>query len=241
MALITTYDQVFQIVTDLIGNATKTISLPNNNPPVNNSTPPTNAVSSTIQSAVTSVNLKDFEVVNEGNGPGCPPLKGKLKGEIITSKIKNAYGGFAKGNKQFINRLEIAYDNFLTKIKTLDKPLVGDSYRSFSTQKSAYDTWVNGGKKGPTKASPCKGYHVAGQAIDLNQGGKYTTTSGKTISFLTDITSHGILYKALYDAGLRRVSNEWWHWSIGETNHVINKKFEAHTGSPGDVNNYTQY
>jgi hypothetical protein len=44
MALIITYDRVFQIITDLIGNATETSTLPDNNPP-------TNAVSSAVSSA----------------------------------------------------------------------------------------------------------------------------------------------------------------------------------------------
>ena len=35
MALIITYDRVFQIITDLIGNATETSTLPDNNPPTN--------------------------------------------------------------------------------------------------------------------------------------------------------------------------------------------------------------
>ena len=50
-----------------------------------------------------------------------------------------------------------------------------------------------------------------------------------------DITSHGKIYKALYDVGLRRVSNEWWHWGLGEVDHEINKKFG------GDIDNYIRY
>lgn len=193
-----------------------------------------------------SLQLQPLVFIKAGNGKECPPLsneenKGKLEGGIITSKIKNAYGGFVKGNIQYISRLEIAYDNFLSNIKTLSTALVGDSYRSFDVQKTAYEAFIANGKKGPNKASPCKGYHVAGQAIDLNQGGSYIGINGKKISFVDDIRSHGLLYKTLYDAGLRRVGNEWWHWSIGETDFEINKKFIAYPGSPADFDNYTIY
>jgi len=184
-----------------------------------------------------------------GNGPGCPDLPGKLAGAMVTSKINNAYGGFVKGNEHYIAKLESAYDNFLTKIRSITiikngmngRALIGDSLRSFAFQKQAYEAWVAGGKKGPVKANPCSGYHVAGQAVDLDQGGSYTNLQGVKVKIKDDILSHGLLYKSLYDAGLRRVSNEWWHWSIGETDHKINTKFRAEDGSPADYPNATQY
>jgi hypothetical protein len=195
------------------------------------------------------------ESSGEGNGPGCPPLPGKLKGTIISSKVvANAYGGYAKGNDTFIGKLDVAFNDFISKIGSIDiynkkysNVLVGDSWRSFDFQKKAYDDFVAGGRVGANKASPCSGYHVAGQAVDLNQGGSYKTKEGNKVTFLKDITTHGILYKALYDAGLRRVSNEWWHWSLGEASHVINKAFAAtkdKTGkvtSPADDPNFTKY
>jgi hypothetical protein len=195
------------------------------------------------------------ESSGEGNGPGCPALPGKLKGTVVSSKVVgNAYGGYAKGLDVFIAKLDIAFNDFTSKIGSIDiynkkysNVLVGDSWRSFTTQKKAYDDFVAGGKVGPNKASPCSGYHVAGQAVDLNQGGSYTTKEGKKVTFLKDITTHGILYKALYDAGLRRIGNEWWHWSLGEATHVINKAFAAtkdKTGkvtSPADDPNFTKY
>jgi hypothetical protein len=190
-------------------------------------------------------------VTNSGlnNGPGCPDLPGKLTGAMITSKINNAYGSFVKGNEQYIAKLESAYDNFLTKIRSITiikngmngRALIGDSLRSFAFQKQEYDKWVAGGKRGPVLANPCSGYHVAGQAVDLDQGGSYTTLTGVKVKIKDDILSHGILYKSLYDAGLRRVSNEWWHWSIGEANHPINFKFQAEDGSPADYPGATQY
>mgnify|MGYP003148116988 CR=1 FL=1 len=42
--------------------------------------------------------------------------------------------------------------------------------RSYATQKSMYDAWVAGGKKGDPIANPAEGgFHVMGQAIDLSQ------------------------------------------------------------------------
>ena len=72
--------------------------------------------------------------------------------------------------------------------------------------------WVkNGITFPPTKvpdriANPCNGYHVIGQAVDLEQ----------TEEQKNDILNQGSRYRALYDAGLRRISSEWWHWSLGE-------------------------
>jgi len=236
---------LFTSTTNIIGQASTFNPLntptPESAPRKDTDDPPT--VDPPVSSSLT---LQPLIFVKTGNGKGCPPLsneenRGKLEGGIITSKIKNAYGGFVKGNTQYISRLEIAYDNFLSKIKTLNTAFIGDSYRSFDVQKAAYDKWVASGKSGPSKASPCRGYHVAGQAVDLNQGGTYIDVNGKKINFVNDIKSHGLLYKTLYDAGLRRIDNEWWHWSIGENDFEINKQFTAYPSSPADSDNYTRY
>ena len=152
---------------------------------------------------------------------------------IVTSKIQNAYStvrrpNYVKGKKEFLDKLEKAYDVLLKQGIKLD---IGDSARDYAFQRQAYlenEAAKAAGKKVANKAHPCQGYHVLGQAIDLNQ----------TTSQLKDITSHGKIYKALYDAGLRRIGNEWWHWSIGEATHTINQQFTDHGG---DIKNYNRY
>jgi len=160
----------------------------------------------------------------------CAAIKGDLKESIVTSKIQNAYStvrspNYVKGKQSFIAKLEKAYDTLLKQGIKLN---IGDSLRSYDVQKSAYITNEAARQSNPSlpyKAHPCQGYHVRGQALDLNQ----------TAVQKADIQSHGKIYKALYDAGLRRINNEWWHWSVGETDHDINKKF------PGDISNYNRY
>jgi len=92
-------------------------------------------------------------------------------------------------------------------------------------QKSAYEQylrnvelqkqgkpWVKNGITYPATqvpdnvAHPCQGYHVLGQAVDLVQSENQKN----------DIASKGPIYQALYATGLRRIPNEWWHWSLGE-------------------------
>ena len=160
----------------------------------------------------------------------CAAVKGDLKESIVTSKIQNAYStvrspSYVKGKQSFIAKLEKAYDALVKQGITLN---IGDSLRSYNTQKEAYKTNEAARQSNPKlayKAHPCQGYHVRGQALDLNQ----------IATQKADIQSHGKIYKALYDAGLRRISNEWWHWGVGETDHEINKKF------PGDIANYNRY
>lgn len=174
----------------------------------------------------------------------CTPVAGELKESVVISTIKDAYGGYVKGKFSFISKLETAYKNLKSQGITLE---IGDGYRSFSTQKAARDnyeknlalykqgkSWTKNGvtypgsKKPDNIAKPCDGYHVRGQAIDLAQ----SSVQKK------DIQSHGKRYKALYDAGLRRIGNEWWHWSLGEASHDINKKFTDHGG---DSSTFTKY
>lgn len=160
----------------------------------------------------------------------CAAVKGDLKESIVTSKIQNAYStvkrpNYVKGKQSFIAKLEKAYDVLIKQGITLN---IGDSLRSYDFQSSAYKQNEAARKSKPSlpyKAHPCVGYHVRGQVIDLNQ----------TATQKTDIQSHGKIYKALYDAGLRRINNEWWHWGVGETDHEINKKFS------GDKSNYNKY
>jgi hypothetical protein len=161
----------------------------------------------------------------------CKALKGELNEKIVKSKIKNVYGGFVEGKESFITKLEKAYDNLLKQGITLS---IGDSLRSYEFQRSAYiknEADKKAGKKVPNKAHPCNGYHVRGQAFDLAQ----------SLAQKEDIITHGKIYKALYDVGLRRIPNEWWHWSLGEFDHEINKKFSGNSTSPADKDNYTRY
>ena len=175
----------------------------------------------------------------------CTPVAGELNESVVKSTIvKNAYGGYIQGKISFIAKVEKAYNALKAQGIALE---IGDSYRSFATQKSAREkyeknlelykqgkSWEKNGvtypssKKPDNIAKPCDGYHVRGQAIDLAQ-----TSTQKS-----DIQSHGKRYKALYDAGLRRIGNEWWHWSAGEATHDINKKFSDHGG---DSANFTKY
>jgi hypothetical protein len=162
---------------------------------------------------------------------------GILNEKIVTSKIsKNAYGGYIKGKESFVAKVDTAYTTLLQQGITLS---IGDSYRSFDFQKSSYENylkniqlwkqgkpWYKNGKTYPASqkpdniADPCKGYHVVGQAIDIEQ-----TSIAKI-----DIQAHGPVYQALYNAGLRRIGNEWWHWSIGETDHERDRVFTDHGG-----------
>ena len=176
----------------------------------------------------------------------CKALPGEIKGDIVESKkIRNVYGGKVKGKKEFLDKLEKAYDVLFNQGIRLD---IGDSARTFAFQRQAYienEAAKAAGKRVPNKAHPCLGYHARGQAIDLAQTNKdnmYPPIGNvKSKDQLKDITSHGKIYKALYDAGLRRIGNEWWHWSIGETNHTINQRFEAYPRSPADKKNINIY
>lgn len=197
----------------------------------------------------------------------CPNVKNVLNEPIVRStKVKNAYGSFIQGKKSFIAKLEKAFTSLEAEGYVFgpgqdgkSNGPVGDSYRSFETQRAGHlnilearknweagKPWTKNGitypasKKPPWVAHPCKGYHVQGQAIDLNQGAYYTKGGDKT-TFKDDITSHGPLYAALYDAGVRRISNEWWHWSVGEASHEKNQMFKANGVSPADKKNFKKY
>lgn len=171
---------------------------------------------------------------------GCKTKHNNILNEkIVTSKIsRNAYGGFVKGKESFVAKVDTAYQALQQQGITLS---IGDSYRSFDFQKEAYYNylknvqlwkqglpWYKNGKTYPASqkpdniADPCKGYHVVGQAIDIEQ-----TSIAKI-----DIQAHGPLYQALYNAGLRRISNEWCHWSVGETDHERDKVFSGDTFRP---------
>ena len=183
-----------------------------------------------------TVEIKE-EITNASSLDGCSKVDGELDENIVTSTIvKDAYGGYIKGKASFISKVETAYNDLIKQGITLS---IGDTYRSFDFQKASYDnylnnielwkqgkSWTKNGKtypasKKPDKiADPCKGYHVRGQAMDIEQSSAQKK----------DIQSHGPIYQALYNAGLRRISNEWWHWSLGESDHASNKKFTDHGG-----------
>lgn len=172
----------------------------------------------------------------------CPALRNTLNEPIITSAIvPNVYGApynkkasqpqYISGKKSFIEKVEKAYKVLQAQGITLE---IGDTTRSFSFQRERHITRqaeIAAGKGLPYIAHPCAGYHVRGQAMDIRQ----------SLAQQQDITSHGKIYKALYDVGLRRVSNEWWHWGLGEVDHEINKKFGPVRGSVGDIDNYIRY
>lgn len=179
----------------------------------------------------------------------CTPVTGELKENFVKSTIvKNEYGGYIQGKSSFIAKVEKAYNVLKAQGITLK---IGDSTRSFSFQKSAYEnylknvelqkagkSWTKNGKTYPASkkpdniANPCSGYHVRGQAIDLAQSAEQ----------MKDIRSHGKIYKALYDVGLRRVPNEWWHWSLGEATHGLNEAAgKAKWPNSLEYSNFTKY
>jgi len=173
---------------------------------------------------------------NAGSLEQCPPLPNVLPGAIVKSSwVPDAYGHKIQGKAEFVRAVENAY----LALKSLGISLsIGDTYRSFEFQKKARESylvalenykagksWVKNGKTYPASkkpanvAEPCSGYHVRGQAMDIEQS-----------SFnRKDIRNHGPIYQALYNAGLRRISGEWWHWSIGETEHPRDKRFSDDT------------
>ena len=159
---------------------------------------------------------------------GQPAPRGILDEPIITSTIvPNAYGGFIKGKESFIRKVEAAYQSLQTQGIEIS---IGDSYRSYETQKKAYmEKGQPGQEKAGDIAHPCKGYHTHGQAIDIAQ-----TNTQKS-----DLLSHGPIYQALYDAGLRRIGNEFWHWSVGETTHTRDKIFAANTSGTSPADTFT--
>lgn len=170
-----------------------------------------------------------------------PPASSILKEPIIEGKSKNAYGSKIKGKSSFINALENAIETLrkqnidLTFYVEKNQDLgygIGDTLRPFAVQAKKYKEQTAGTYTGPNVAHPCSGFHVIGQAVDFAQ----------TAKLRRDILNHGPIYKALYDAGLRRVPNEYWHWSIGETIHDINTYFSVpHKNSPADNEDFIKY
>lgn len=212
------------------------LGVPKNNKPAIDTDKDIPKVEAPAEVKKNTVEIKE-EVTNASSLDGCSKVDGELDEDIVTSTIvKNAYGGYIKGKASFISKVETAYTSLQKQGITLS---IGDTYRSFEFQKSAYDNylnnielwkqgkpWTKNGKtypasKKPDKiADPCKGYHVRGQAMDIEQSAAQKK----------DIQSHGPIYQALYNAGLRRISNEWWHWSLGESDHTADKKFTDHGG-----------
>ena len=151
---------------------------------------------------------------------------------IVTSTIVPTYKGnyTVKGKQSFIAKLETAQRAlFAQGHPGFD---IGDHLRSYESQRKAYMTKGQPGQKKwdpRTKRSkvahPCAGYHTEGQAVDINQ------------KFMDDILAHGPIYQALYNAGVRRINREYWHWSVGEaSNHPRDKVFSRGVkGSPADT------
>jgi D-alanyl-D-alanine dipeptidase len=167
-----------------------------------------------------------------------PPSTSILNEPIIEGKSINAYGGKIKGKKSFIDALEKAIEDLkkqnidLTLYKDDKEYGIGDTLRPFTVQANKYKDQLTGKYKGANVAHPCQGYHVIGQAVDFAQ----------TTKFRNDILNHGPIYKALYDAGLRRIPNEYWHWGLGETTHDINTYFRVpYKNSPADFEDFTRY
>jgi len=173
-------------------------------------------------------NVSGFFSTNKSvNSPdtisGCKRVRGELDEQLVSSTtLLDINNRPVKGKVSFISALENA--DKLIKAQGL-KLEIADSYRTYETQRTAYEEylknvelqkqgreWIkNGQRNSPSVvpdriAEPCSGYHVRGQAIDLAQTQKQKD----------DILSEGPIYKAMYAQGLRRISNEWWHWSIGE-------------------------
>tara|TARA_R110000782_G_scaffold110211_1_gene199456 strand:+ start:25503 stop:26735 length:1233 start_codon:yes stop_codon:yes gene_type:complete len=160
----------------------------------------------------------------DATATGFKVKKNILDEPIVTSEIvPNAYGGFIKGKTSFVKRVEVAFLDLKSQGITLS---IGDSLRSYETQRSAY---MNKGQPGQPKfdtltnrsrvAHPCAGYHTEGQAMDIEQ----------TIAQRTDILAHGPIYQALYNAGLRRINREFWHWSLGEAHGHSNTGAGGHS------------
>jgi hypothetical protein len=163
--------------------------------------------------------------VSVENCPDMANKRGLLNEPIISSGVSlNAYGGFVSGKESFIRKVDVAYQELKAQGISLS---IGDSYRSFQTQRKAYLTKGQPGQsKAKLVAHPCNGYHVVGQAIDIEQSSAQKA----------DILAHGPIYQALYSAGLRRIRNEWWHWSLGESDHPRDKVFAyANRRSPADT------
>ena len=156
------------------------------------------------------------------------PPQGILNEPIVRSEIvPNAYGGYIRGKESFVRKVETAYLSMQTQGIDL---IIGDTYRPYQVQKDAYMTK---GQPGQSKAGdiahPCKGYHTQGQAIDIAQNSAQKA----------DILAHGPIYQALYAAGLRRISNEYWHWSVGETDHGRNKVFARNRSGTSPADTFT--
>jgi hypothetical protein len=159
---------------------------------------------------------------------GMAPPQGILNEPIVRSEIvPNAYGGYIRGKESFVRKVETAYLSMQTQGIDL---IIGDTYRPYQVQKDAYMTK---GQPGQSKAGdiahPCKGYHTQGQALDIAQNSAQKA----------DILAHGPIYQALYAAGLRRISNEYWHWSVGETDHGRDKVFARNRSGTSPADTFT--
>jgi hypothetical protein len=237
-----TYAQIKSHVDTLLTKYTATPWFTSATPASSAPTPIINAVKSAVNTVV-NVLSGGSPPVPTGNFSstslvqGCPSVKNELNEPIVDSKI--VYSVYCnrkgvcipiRGKVTFIAKVEAAQAELTPQGITLK---IGDSTRTLAFQTQAQKTylknlalynagqsWIKNGKphrgKPAFTAAPCEGYHVRGQAMDIDQGGTYKL-NGKTITYREDIESKkGIIYNALTRQGLKRVPGEWYHWSYGE-------------------------
>lgn len=172
------------------------------------------------------------ETPAEGTSWGEPKYQVLDPADVYTSTVvKDAYG-YMKGRKDFVQRVESASEVLNKQGITLK---IVDSYRSYQNQKDAYEKYLENKKNKLDPANvmpPGTSFHEKGLAIDLAMN---------IPSQKEDILNHGPIYKALYDAGLRRIPNEWWHWSYGEKDLGINTQYAGNEKSPADNPNFIRY
>lgn len=111
----------------------------------------------------------------------------------VDTWIKNVYGSTVKLSPTVWAMFTEAYNALAAKWIELK---VWDSYRSYETQKKAYESWK------AWVVSPDKSFHCKGQAFDVVQDGSMYTDE---------------VVQALLDAGFTRPNaKEPRHWSYGE-------------------------
>lgn len=126
----------------------------------------------------------------------------------VDTGIKNVYGSNVKLTPTVWGMLNEAYNKLLAQWIELK---IWDSYRSYATQKQAYESWK------AWVVSPDKSFHCLWQAFDVVQDGSMYTDE---------------VVQALLDAGFTRPNaKEPRHWSYGEWS-------DAFWGKPRNTNAY---
>lgn len=120
----------------------------------------------------------------------------KLNEQAEDTWIPNVYWNTVKLAPTVWWMLNQAYQQALAQWVEIK---IADSYRSYESQKQAYDSWKE------WVVSPDKSYHVIWQAFDLSQDSKDWMKNNKAVE------------QALLDAWFTRPNaKEWWHWSYWE-------------------------